>query len=174
VSIVVRKIRKARWNIHPDISWLDPNDVQADTLLDLKTENNQLSVYFLDDAAALDQLAAALASTCDNIANFDYVLFSQEILSEIGINVAKATGDTPDDTINSWHRHLSEISATKLVQLAKEARARGTIDRLSHKTVHKLVARGMVTNQLDRTRMKLKAEAIYKLEELIKSGTLGL
>lgn len=122
MPFVLRKIRQSRWFRHEEHTWLEEDEVQADTLLDLRTEDNALSVWLVeDDRSNLDRVVAALASACDKLQNLDYILFESTILPEIGINIEKSDGITPDEEANhSWHRNLIELSAQDLTTLASE------------------------------------------------------
>jgi hypothetical protein len=74
MPLMLRKIRKARWYQHnqADFPWLLDEDIPADPLGDLVTNDNELSVWQInDDKSNLHRIAAALAANSDDISNLD-------------------------------------------------------------------------------------------------------
>jgi hypothetical protein len=79
MPLILRKIRKARWYQYDrsDFPWLLEEDIPADPLGDLATNDNELSVWQInDDKSNLPRVAAALAANCDDISNLDYALIT--------------------------------------------------------------------------------------------------
>jgi hypothetical protein len=62
VPFIFRSIRKAKWDRHAGVPWLDEGELQADALTDLKTNNNTLSVYVLENETFIERTATALAA----------------------------------------------------------------------------------------------------------------
>ncbi|NJL67865.1 MAG: hypothetical protein HC894_15955 [Microcoleus sp. SM1_3_4] len=99
--------------------------MQADSLSDMVTTANKLSVYRInDDKSNLNRVAAALVANCENISNFDYLLFDELLLQILEIKSEETQANTPDESVNNWHLDLVELSLTKLVNLAIEASKR--------------------------------------------------
>ena len=159
MPLLLRKIRKNRW--YKDLAWLPGGNLQADSLVDLTTKDNKLSVWFIkDDMSNLERVIAALAANRDFIANFDYALFSEEILEKKDIKTEKSKGDSKDYEANDqWHRDLYELSATKLLDIAEHIFNEGTIKRIQEKQVEKHINEAVQTG-------KIKFET---LEEEVKS-----
>lgn len=167
MPFLLRKIRKNRWYTE-DLSWLNSGELQADCLSDMVTKDNKLSVYRItDDKSNLKRVAAALVATCTNISNFDYVLFNEELLQTIGIKSEETKGDTSDESVNSWHIDLIEISLAKLVNLANTASKYGERDRILEKDIKKILAEGFRNGYINREIVKLKREEIDKIEKLV-------
>lgn len=120
---LLRQLRKKnRWHWSQPLSWLDEGDVPADPLANLETKKNTLSVFEIDnDISRIERIAAAMAGQSNEgpKVEFEYVIFDQSILGEIGIKIVNSDGQTPDSEVNSWHRDLTELSVTKLSSLAK-------------------------------------------------------
>lgn len=96
MPLVLRKIRKSKWYKTERVSWLEEGQLQADALADLKTTNNELSVWHIeDDKSNLEEVVAALAANCDDVSNLDYALFDQQLLSEIDIRIKATKGGSP-------------------------------------------------------------------------------
>lgn len=116
----LRKVRFNKWLRTEECPWLAEGELQADSLVDLCTDNNALSVWQIDDSQSnLERVIVALAANCYRIQNVDYIIFDQKMLSEIGVRVEKTEGNTHDrDANTSWHYDFKNLSAQKLMRLA--------------------------------------------------------
>ncbi len=170
MSFLLRKVRKNKWYKTETTVWLLPGEFQSDLLGDLATSGNKLSVYRVEhDCSNLERVVAALAANCDKIANFDYVLFEDTILKDIGIKSEQTKGETPDETVNNCHLDLIELSAFRLVDLAKQVLNRGKVERFSPSEVTNLLAESIHKGYLDKAKMCLKEKDIEKIDKLIES-----
>ncbi|CAN5784806.1 hypothetical protein BH18ACI4_BH18ACI4_19670 [soil metagenome] len=171
MPLVFRKIEKAKWYKTDAVPWLAAEDLQADALADLSTKGNVLSVYFVDedDEEALDRLIAALALNREFITKLDYALFPEDSLSDIAIRVTNEEGDTSDPVVNTWHRHLTELSAEKIIHLADLIR-NARKERVLGKRVRAMVVNALVTKRVDRAKFRLGSDTIAELENAIRAG----
>jgi len=170
VSFLLRKIRKNKWYKTETIAWLLPGEFQSDPLCDLATTENKLSVYRVeDDYSNLNRVVSALAANCDKIANFDYLLFEETILKEIGIKSEQIKGDTPDEIVNNCHLDLVELSAFRLVDLAKHALNKGKVYRFLPRKVTDLLAESIHKGFINRDKMRLKQEEMEKVNQSIQT-----
>jgi hypothetical protein len=120
MSLFLLKISKSRWNRHKSPAWLPSGDVPAKVLLDLRTANNGLSVWYVkEDRSNLDEVLIALASAYDRLDNLDYALFEERACDSLKICVETSKGTTPARKMNQWHRDLTELSGEKVLALAK-------------------------------------------------------
>lgn len=162
MPLVLRKIRKARWYRLEGVSWLAEGDVHADPLADLPTSENRLSVWHVeDDRSNLERVVAALAASCGAVSNLDYALLDQQVLSTtLKVKIEGNRGASPDDKANeSWHRDLVELSASKLVELAKAFLANGERDRVPEKKVRRLLADAVASGNVDSRRVDARIRA---------------
>lgn len=114
----LRHVRKSKWYRHAGVPWLLPNELQADALGDVSTQDNTLSVWYVDDAATnLDQVLTAIASTRSVPSNLDYVLLDESIITQLGIEVVDDPAATPFPSANNWHRNLVHLTRRKLLDL---------------------------------------------------------
>lgn len=162
VPLLLRAIRKSKWSTDNNILWLSAQEIQADALVDLKTSNNTLSVWYVeDDRSNLQQVITALASNRDNVANLDYALFDLKLVEDIGIKVEINEGATPYDKANRWHRDLVELSANKLIKLAEIILTKSHKERVLEKKILNLIKEAVKDGEIDRT--KLKENIVKKL-----------
>lgn len=122
MPLLLRKLdRRVRWYKERVAPWLEmEGDIPADPLADLRTTDNALSVFLVEDSRVnLDRIAVALASKRNHLKNLDYLLFDFQVISESNIEVKISKGDTLDDQVNDCHRDLVGLSGLKLVALAR-------------------------------------------------------
>src|SRR5712691_1509995 len=114
-------VRENRWHKDPARALLERGDVPADPIGDLRTTNNQLSVWeILPDRSNRDRIVRALNIGKDHIADSGWLLFSSELLEPAGIKAPVATpGRTKDKGVNHWHRDLVDLSGNLLVALTR-------------------------------------------------------
>ena len=156
MPLLLRKIHRANWYENPGIPWLAEGELQADALVDLATKDNALSVWYVeDDASNLELIVTVLAAKCEHISNFDYALFHQELLSELSIKLESIRGDSPDEGANTlWHRHVVELSAPKLMELAEVILTGAEKNRFLGKHVRRLIQQGVASGRIERTKLK--------------------
>jgi len=155
VPLLLRKIRKNRWYTNNAPGWLREDEIQADTLGDLVTTSNTLSVWVVeDDKSNLDHIIVALASSCDNVSNIDYALFNIDLISESDIKVETKEGLTPYAKANPSHRDLVELTTNKLFKLAKLIFVHSTRERVKEKEVLNLIKNAVNNGQIDPTKLK--------------------
>ena len=168
MAYLLRKIRKNRWYKTEETPWLLNNELQADALDDLRTKANELSVYHIDDDESnLNRVVAALAANADNPSNIDFAIFNQGILREIGIKARSSRGELPDDQANEWHNDLYELSAPRLLELAKAIETEARIERKGYKQILTLVADSLVMGQIDRSRIKWGKSDLDRIDRIV-------
>lgn len=137
--------------------WLRAGEIQADAVTDLRTQKNGLSVFIIDnDRNNLDRVVAAFAANRDDYDKLDYVLFEDRVLDELEIRTQQQPGITPDPQVNRWHINLVELSAQKVVDLARAILRYGTTSRVLKKTVQKMIEDGVLEGRIDRARLRNK------------------
>lgn len=119
MTLVLRLVRQPRWDSPGTFDWLANGDIPADPLADFaNTSENSLSVWLIDDSKQdLDDVLAALAASREKADKLDYVLFTQDHLQSVGIEVRENSGNTPDEHVNRLHRNLIHLSAAKVLAL---------------------------------------------------------
>ncbi len=125
MTLILRRVTKPRWlKDDENLLWLARDEPQADALKDLGTRGNKLSVWLVaDDKTNLNDVVVALISTGGLVSHFDYVLVEYNVLEKLGVRIENAEGETPYEQANKWHTNLSELSAVKLLQLAREVQS---------------------------------------------------
>ena len=117
MGVTIRMITQSRWLDTPP--WLPAGGVPADSITDLKTSGNVLSLFVLpsDDDTALLRLAAAMVAKRDRLGHFEYFEFLESELLRLTLKVVQSRGDTCDDVVNTWHVNLVELDGNRLLAL---------------------------------------------------------
>jgi len=144
----LRMVRKSKWYKNTQTPWLLPDDLQADALSDLRTHSNKLSVWEVEDGS-LDLVIASLAATREHVANFEYALFSSETISRIGVRLIRSEGECCNGLVaKHMHRDLLELTAGKIMQLAKTVSAT-RVTRVYPRQIVELVKIAVNSGSLD-------------------------
>ena len=120
MSLLLRKIQKAKWYSHDGVPWLGTGELQADALNDLKTSSNSLSFWKVEsDRSNLRRVLAALAANGEHTSIVDYALFDATLLNELEIPTEPSEGNPHDRELNRTN-HVDAIRLTteRLCQLA--------------------------------------------------------
>jgi hypothetical protein len=145
------KVTWGRWQT--DEPWIPAGELQAAALFDLRFSNNKLSVWKIeDDKTNLDRVIAALAVNTGrkNIERVDYVLLDPKSIEDLAIRVGKSQGKTPDTVANDeWHFDLVELTAAKIVAIAKLIKEDGKFDRKNEPAIKSLISKGLRGKQID-------------------------
>lgn len=160
---VLRKIDKGdRWAYsYPK----KEEDFPADPLGDLLTTDNSLSVYFFEDEASLKIIELALASNRDYIKPLEYLILKLDELRKMGFEFKEYNGDTKIEAANNLHRNIVNLTADKLIILAKSM-LKGMVNEGCHiyktpKEVKKIVNEGIQCGKI--SKVKLSPEMVEKL-----------
>ena len=159
MPLLLRQIRRSRWYKYPDVQWLPPGALQADALVDLKTEENRLSVWQIeDDESNLDQVIAALATKRDECSNLDYAVLDAHLLLRINAKIEVTKGDTFYDKANNlWHRDIIELTTENIMELAHMIMQHRT-KRIRHTTVTSLIKHAVASGDVDKDKLKPKVQ----------------
>ncbi len=169
---LLRIVNLARWmKLDPD--WLPDDDFPADPVCDLRTKDNVLSTWVLsEDDGNLERLVAGLAVAREKLTKFDWAIFDTDLLDELGIEERQTQGQgCPDiELCRDFHYHLTNISANRLVRLAKAISAQRELKRLNPQDVAICIARalhnGWLTHADINPKIAKRLERIRKVRDL--------
>lgn len=128
----LRMVRRARWsppcwNVGTTPKW------QGDALRDLNTEQNGLSVYLADTQERIDQVVATLAANRDNLANLDYAIFAEDLLSQLKLRWEQVDGKTVHCKANGLHFDIVDLTADNVFSLMERVTADNVIRVPKHR-----------------------------------------
>lgn len=163
MPLVLRGIRFNRWYKNPvqDFPWLAPGELPGDSLADIAPQRCTLSVYLVEDNHSnLWRVIAALTANQTSPSHFGFALIDLQMLNSMGFKIVDQPGDTADSIVNSWHRDIVELSATRLLALAQTIQSHGATDQILEKEVHNWITRSIYSNFLDQQRIKITSERL--------------
>lgn len=102
--------------------WLLSGQFPAAPLRDLKPSvNSSISIWFIeDDRSNLSRIAASVAAGRNTLDKFDYALFEENLLTQVGVKLKKTEGGSKDTQANrDWHWDLIELTLDQLFKLAQ-------------------------------------------------------
>jgi hypothetical protein len=140
MSLLARKINRGRWIRKP---YLPETAIRADSVTDLKTTNDELSLWRCEGNDDVDQVFLALA-TGSHVTSFDtmdVVLLPEAELTNAGVLIVSVAGDTAVEELKSRHVNLVRLDLERLGALAEtltefvkrnevQRRTKGQISRL--------------------------------------------
>jgi hypothetical protein len=116
---LLRRITIPYWSVKGH-GWIPEDDFQGNALNDLKTSANTLSFFEYDGSAeTLQRIAAAMICREGHIRNFGYALLNPAAISNIGVAIDRKGGETNDEFVDSLHVNVIEVSAVRLLELAR-------------------------------------------------------
>jgi len=148
MPLLLRTVRQNRWYKADAAPFLEKDDVPADSVNDLITTGNLLSVWILtDDRSNLERVVRAVAVGRSHIDNAGYVVFDSTAVENAGIEMLENIGESPDAEANAWHRDLS-LSGNKMVALAKAILRDGESGQVLKVRMRELVDEGVQQGHL--------------------------
>jgi len=168
MALALRAIRLERWDEEELLgaAWLPEQDIVADVLSDLHTRGGRLSVWHIEpDRSNLERVLVAFATGRDVLANVDYILFDESLLTTVGVQLEQENGESADETANrEWHYNLTGVSGHRLAALARRMLERGEKGGLLKQELELRLARACRANEVD----------IAKLNRKMKQAVQGM
>lgn len=153
--MLIRKIKSIScWDIDRIKEKIHREDATApgDSIADLRTVNNRLSVWYTPDLEDknLMPVLTAMALGRDSIQKFTYVVMDEAALADMGISATGVKGAAPgvsDPDILNRHRDLTDIDHKRLGMLAeyifrlvKNRSGRTISEKDIKKNIHQLIS----------------------------------
>lgn len=150
MSYLLRKIKGNRWLRIPR----EDNNFPADPLADLNTTSNTLSVYYVEQENRDIKIAIAGIATTKPIENFGYALVKLSDVKLEGFNIIEKSGTTPSKEANQLHREIINLTAEKLVRLAKLIHRSPKKTTILKREVGNIVQDALKHKKLDKEKIK--------------------
>lgn len=118
MSYLVRKISRGKW---PNEE-IDKDLLEGDTISDLRTTKNTLSLWKVDSEEELESavLALSASSKSESIEAIDIVWIPESVLMEASMTISDAVpGDTVINDLSMTHRDLTCVTYKSLGDLAE-------------------------------------------------------
>ena len=119
MALLLLKVRHENWFKEAAAPFLELGDAPADPFVDLRTKQNLLSVWEVeDDRSNLVRVVRGIAVGAQRPDHAGYILFEPGRLEAAEIEIRITAGGSKDNGINGRHRDLV-LSGKKLVALAR-------------------------------------------------------
>ena len=152
-------MRRSRWDT-PD--WLSEGQAPGYSTRDFLPDDATATISLFkvgDDRELEEQVVAALASERESVNSvFDYVLFPEDYLDQVGVSSEQTKGKTPDDTVNGeLHLDASHVEANAVASLVTlvhaDYRNSGALPRYTPGKIKPLIRRFLDSGDLDEARV---------------------
>jgi hypothetical protein len=147
---LIRKIKKRKWD-KPDFPAEKAVPVPADPVGDFCTENNEISVWVVEENNDnLARLITALSGAkTTNVSQFDYAIFDSQLVRDLSLELKPTPGESPDEEANGkWHRDIVVETADKLCALVKTIYNNCTKDRVPAAQVKAYLKKAIESGQI--------------------------
>ena len=137
-------------------SWLQEGDLPSCIIMDLRADDNALSLWEIsdDESNLLDIVAAFVSLRKDIKYDFDYALLSANHLDELSFTPSKKPAKTAYRDMNRYHRNVSNLSLNNVVYFAHLLSRHGKFDRMAWKDIEARLKEAYTKGQLDLQRME--------------------
>ena len=159
-------VRAERWYRESTWDWLEKPEFPADALKDLRTDNNSLSVFEVENEADARAAAIAIAAGRQDFGDCEWFLFDDSVLDALNIPIEKSEGTTPNTRINELHRNISHLTGRKLAALVEAISPDPeTFGFVLKKDVESTIVASVKSGELDiyRVNRSLREKVIAKL-----------
>jgi hypothetical protein len=146
------------WRVFPDqtVPWLGQGEILSDALSDLRTKDNALSVFEVGEDADEGRISVALAASREKVVKIEYAIFDDAQFAELGIDVIRSAGVTPDARVNEAHFNLQHLTVGHVVGLAEAISNAGKFTRKLPKEVKTGIVEAVNAGILDKDKMSPK------------------
>jgi hypothetical protein len=136
-------------------TWLSETDLRGDALKSLRSVDNSLSVYILndEDPDSLERVLAAFAAQRETLANLDFALIDADKLQKDGFSLEVLEGKTPDSVVNTWHRDLVRLTGAHILRLASHLQFEAAFCRRRRVQVRQVINKGINAGWIDTAKM---------------------
>lgn len=151
LAMLVRKISQAKWQT---FAHEDGKPVTADAVTgDLRTQNNNLSLWQISDLSELHEAALAIVSGQERLETIDLAVLDENELIEKGFSVQETLGSTPVKDLQRIHRAVVSLTCNDLHPLAQVV-----ISSFRQNRVRRITEKGsrdIITNAIKNERLEL-------------------
>ncbi len=148
MALILREVQNVMWWSafrESNEGWLSDWECRGDALKSLRSTGCSLSIFRLEEDSPdqLERMLAAFAAQREEADRLDFAILDESDFIELGLSLTDAPGETPDSVVNSWHRNIVELSASRIQRLATCLQSQATFCRKREKDVLRLVKRGL-------------------------------
>jgi len=156
LAYYVRKISPAKWPQKGQNLCVE--QYRADAITgDLRTTEDTLSLWMIDNLDELENAVLALASGNDKIVTHNVLAIPEEKIEEYGFKLIETKGDTPVDILAHNHRDISEITYKDLglfAELIADSINSNGLHTVTRKRVKLLIINAFKDGKINKNKLK--------------------
>jgi hypothetical protein len=136
MGYLVRKIAMGKWAVSDEIL-----PINADAITQcLKTDDNTLSVWRIENEQEVSKGVLAMAASNDFLSKIDVVIVDESELTSGNITIETTPGKTPCTDLVDSHRDLAALNVNNLAFISESIAAQIRADKVYRFTATKIKA----------------------------------
>lgn len=149
-----------------ELNWLftapsKQSEFPADPLSDLNTNNNELSVYQVDqEKSNLEDIIVGIAVNRAFLKNIDYALLNKDNLDSEDYEIKESPAEIKYTKAIPHHRNICNLTAKKIVNLARVIYSKGEHSTVTKAKVKELINQALENGQLKDTDINPKLKEV--------------
>ncbi len=161
MALILREVQNVMWWSvfrEKNEGWLGDFECRGDALKSLRSKDCSLSIFWLEEDSPdhLERMLAAFAAQRQEADQLDFAILDESDFVELGLSLVAAPGETPDPVVNSWHRNIVELSASRIQQLATCLQSQAIFCRKREKEVLRLIKKALEAGHIAEPMIKPK------------------
>lgn len=149
MALFIRKIEMQKWNQNKILSGEVPS---ADAITgSLRTINNTLSLWEINDVAELQDAILAIVSQSEKADSIDILIIDPELVRKVELSYERTKGLTPYDDFVNRHLDLTKldyISLGKVADIIIESIRQKNHKRITRAEIKALIIKAIETNKI--------------------------
>lgn len=176
MSYLVRMIQLENWT-QPQEAVSDNSMISADAISDLRTTENCISTWYVEDSSDVKTAIQALSSGFRALDSIKIVVLDYNELLRAGFVVDETDGETKIDTYKSLHRDISHLNAGSLPHLARiilQNVWNSNVQSIPRDQVGEWLLDAMIEKKLDFSKLEknMKTALSSFIDKRIKNGKI--
>ena len=164
---LVRKISRAKWD-NEDFDYINNDNPPADAMTScLRTFNNELSTWLIDDLKDLDKAILCLitGSKQENLNTIQLIYFEVEEINIRGLSIENTDGDTVITQYQNMHFDIKNLSYNTLgtvKDIVLDCLRKGFYKTVTKKTLKEILRESVNSSKiLDKSLLNEKFQAVF-------------
>lgn len=134
MAYLVRKVSMGKWYVNDEVG-----PINADAITQcLKTDENTLSVWRIEDEKEVGKGVLAMAASNDFLSKIDVVIVDEAELAAGSIKIEITPGNTPCVDLVDYHRDLASLNVANLAFISESIAAQIRADKVHRFTASKV------------------------------------
>lgn len=156
MAYYIRKISPAKWPQKGKS--VKVGEVRADAITgDIRTSEDTISLWRIEDIDELEQAVLALASAGDKAVTYNVLSIPEEMMEKYNLELKETDGNTPVRELAKTHRDVVNVTYAGLgrfAQVIMEALEADKLHTITKKQVKNLIVTAYKAGKIDKDKLK--------------------